>query len=212
MGPSEMTIPAGTHRRSALPPYAKASGGLRPAFAIRLRPACAKATAGRQGYGGQAASGGLRRGDTSILFVFLTLMVFVSGAIVIAVLSITSLRSVRDIVASTRAFAGADTGIERALNAYNWDTDGEESPDLQTCIDVRDEQVDGRPREEVRYDARVEGRDASGNDVACPSPDNVANGTAALCMTSRGKARNEEVQRLVTNNFIPPGAPTDPCE
>lgn len=160
--------------------------------------------------------GNRQQGDASILFVFLLLTVFLLGVIVIAVLSITNLRSVRDIVASTSAFLGADTGVERGLTVYNWDTDGEQFPnDEQTCIPVgaaADQQVDGRPIEEVRYDIRVFGRAVNRGDRSCPSGEEVANGTAALCITARGKARNGAIQRLVTNNFVNmPAVTLDPC-
>lgn len=154
-----------------------------------------------------------QQGDVSILFAFLMLTVFVLGAIVAAVLAVSSLRGARDIVASTRAFNGADTGIERALNAYNWDTNGEEFPaDLQTCLDAsqNDQLVGGRLANEMSYRAFVTGRDADGN-VVCPPPDEVASGAAALCLSARGRARGGTVQRLVTNNFVNAEATEDPC-
>lgn len=151
------------------------------------------------------------RGDTSILLVFLTLSVLVLGATVISVVAVGNLRGARDVVASTQAFHAVDTGIERGLYDYHWDTNGETVPDTETCTvpPLADQPVAGQT--DVTYDLTVEGRDAGGNATACPTIQEVQDGTKALCMEATGKTRGGAVRRRVTNDSYDTSKLTNPC-
>lgn len=148
------------------------------------------------------------RGDVSILLVFLILAVLITGAMALAVLAVSNLRGVGNIVASSQAFYAVDTGIERGLHDYYWDTDPAPGP---TCTKPPvDQPVAGSDTRELRYELTVDGRkdvDSNGTQdvVECVTVEEVVAGTAALCVEAIGKARDGLVRRRVTSdNFVPP--------
>lgn len=142
------------------------------------------------------------RGDVSILLVFLILAVLITGAMALAVLAVSNLRGVGNIVASSQAFYAVDTGIERGLHDYYWDTDPAPGP---TCTKLRDQPVAGSDIRELRYLLTVDGRDGVQDVVECVTVEEVVAGTAALCVEAIGEARDGFVRRRVTSdNFVPP--------
>lgn len=133
-----------------------------------------------------------QRGDASLLIIFLTLAAVLLGATSLTLLALGNLGRARDIVASSQALYAADTGVERGLYDYFWST-----PQAPTCT-AGDTVLPTTPAVAYRLAVRAD-------DGSCPSLLAVQTGTRALCIESRGIARNGAVQRRVASDTVASG-------
>ena len=133
------------------------------------------------------------RGDVAILYTFYTLMIIVVSALVIGVVTITTIQRSQDIALTAQAFYAADTGIERGLFDYIWDANGTGDP--PTCTVASDVSLFGGG--DPRYDVTVSGDPWSTG--LCPSLSELAGGRA-VCLTAFGYAKHGTIKRRIDND------------
>ncbi len=132
------------------------------------------------------------RGDISIIFTLLILLVILMGAMVIVSVVSVSLQRVRDVAITAQALYAADTGIERAYASYAWDTDQENAG--PTCLNVSGAVIPGAAGAEYRLDVK-------GAIALCPTLEEVNTGGDALCVTATGRVG--AIQRKIQSDTKP---------
>lgn len=115
------------------------------------------------------------RGDMSVIFTLLILLLIIMGTMVIGTVAVMSLQRVRDVTVTAQALYAADTGIERAYANYIWDTDPNPGP---TCPNGNYTVFSPPVAEYILQ--------MNGQNVPCPTLDEI-NAGDTLCVSAVGK-------------------------
>lgn len=140
------------------------------------------------------------RGDVSLLYVFVTLTILLLGAGVLGGITTSNVRRALDIGVSAQAFYAADTGAERGIDVYNWslmDYLANPTTTFPVCLNTTDSLPGGVAT--YRVDVHGAGQTTPGS-PPCATPENIANGSAALCIEAVGNSGIGSIQRRVVND------------
>lgn len=115
------------------------------------------------------------RGDISILFVFIILIIVLMGSLIMSVTSIGTLKSGKEAENSVQALYTADTGLERGMFDYNWGENG-----LEKCTNTASDIIlPGGSSYKLTVNR--------GEDDLCPTYNEVANKEKAFCINAYAK-------------------------
>jgi hypothetical protein len=126
----------------------------------------------------------INRGEASIVFTFVVLIIVLMGAFTISVISISTIKGAKSGENSALALYAADTGMERGMFEYWWSKD-----DLSGCNSYDDVPTIGL----ATYSMTVDDSGQGGG--GCPHVIDITSGadsTSQLCIEGIGKSGGTE--------------------
>ncbi len=143
-----------------------------------------------------------QRGDISIFFTVVVLMIVIVSYVVIANISVSVFKNARLANYSAQAFYAADTGLERGMFDFLWS--GVEGP-ANTAYACAMNNQNAEISSGISYKLFVDNGTSRPGTGACPQFANVNTQTESLCIEADGVTNN--TQRRLLNGRERPGAP-----